>query len=100
MLQRRLFLADSSSVLLAQQPDEKPVEFLCPMDPDIRQLKPGTCPRCGMKLVPGLPDPIEYPVELTTTPRNPKTGEKVRLQFTIRHPKTGKPAGELELIHE
>jgi hypothetical protein len=100
MQSRRLFLAASSSVLLAQQADEKPVEFLCPMDADVRQLKPGACPRCGMKLVAGLPDPIEYPVELTTTPRNPKTGEKVRLQFTIRHPKTGKPAGELGLIHE
>lgn len=100
---RRLFIATSCAAL-AQEPAEKtaekPIEFLCPMDADIRQFKPGRCPRCGMNLVAGLPDPVEYPVQLSTTPRNPKPGDKVRLRFTIQHPKTGKPVPELELIHE
>jgi hypothetical protein len=26
--------------------------YVCPMHPDVRQSTPGTCPRCGMKLVP------------------------------------------------
>lgn len=100
---RRLFLATSAAALAQQptpEPAEKPVEFLCPMDPDVRQLTPGRCPRCGMKLVAGLPDPVEYPVRLQSTPRNPKPGDKVRLRFTILHPKTGKPVPELELVHE
>ena len=25
--------------------------YVCPMHPDVRQSTPGTCPRCGMKLV-------------------------------------------------
>ncbi|MBM3762004.1 MAG: hypothetical protein FJW36_17370 [Acidobacteria bacterium] len=103
MASRRLFLMCSTVALAqdqAQEPAEKPVEFICPMDADIRQFKPGKCPRCGMKLVAGLPDPIEYPVQLETVPKNPKPGEKVRLRFTITHPKTGKPAGALEMVHE
>jgi len=28
----------------------QPVIYTCPMDPDVRQTKPGACPRCGMAL--------------------------------------------------
>ena len=27
-------------------------EYICPMDPEVRQLGPGTCPKCGMALEP------------------------------------------------
>ena len=30
----------------------QPVEYTCPMDPEVRQLGPGTCPKCGMALEP------------------------------------------------
>lgn len=104
MMDRRLFLAGLPLLAQAQEAPkeqpEKPVEFLCPMDSDVRQLKPGRCPRCGMKLVAGLPDPIEYPVSVTMTPRATKPGERVRLRFVITHPKTGKPVDNLELVHE
>src|SRR6185369_14562645 len=33
---------------------EERVEFVCPMDRDVRTLAPGKCPKCGMKLVAGL----------------------------------------------
>ncbi len=29
-----------------------PVEYTCPMHPEIRQMGPGTCPKCGMALEP------------------------------------------------
>ncbi len=29
--------------------------YICPMDPEIRQLGPGTCPICGMALEPEMP---------------------------------------------
>ncbi len=29
--------------------------YVCPMDPEIRQDKPGACPKCGMALEPELP---------------------------------------------
>ena len=58
-------------VLLAQDK-----VYVCPMDPDVRSNQGGVCPRCGMKLVAGLPDPVEYPMELTVTPRKLVPGEK------------------------
>jgi Cu+-exporting ATPase len=30
------------------------VEYTCPMDPDVRQMGPGTCPKCGMALEPAV----------------------------------------------
>lgn len=88
------------TLALAQEKPEKPVEFLCPMDADVRQSKPGKCPRCGMKLVAGLPEAIEYPVAVTMVPTQPKPGQKVRLRFSVSDPKTAKPVTEFELIHE
>lgn len=103
MIDRRLILLLPAGALAqtpAAEPPEKPIEFLCPMDPDIRQKTPGRCPRCGMKLVPGLPDPVEYPVRVTMEPKRPLPGKPVRLRFTILHPRTGKPVPDLELVHE
>jgi P-type Cu+ transporter len=30
-------------------------EYVCPMDPDVREFKPGPCPKCGMALEPETP---------------------------------------------
>src|SRR5262245_17421127 len=49
-------------------------EFVCPMDPDIRAVKAGRCPRCGMTLVEGVPDGAEYPVSLRLRPAAPRPG--------------------------
>ena len=36
--------------------------YTCPMHPEIEQVGPGTCPKCGMALEPkGLPDPDAGP---------------------------------------
>ncbi|MEO5922223.1 MAG: heavy metal translocating P-type ATPase, partial [Bryobacteraceae bacterium] len=42
-------------ILPAPKPAPPPnplAEYTCPMDPEIRQLGPGTCPKCGMALEP------------------------------------------------
>jgi P-type Cu+ transporter len=31
---------------------KKPIRYTCPMDPEIVQIGPGTCPKCGMALEP------------------------------------------------
>jgi hypothetical protein len=40
--------------------------YVCPMHPDVRQATPGTCPRCGMKLV-----PASKPVPAPKDPKQP-----------------------------
>ncbi|MBI4754314.1 MAG: heavy metal translocating P-type ATPase [Betaproteobacteria bacterium] len=40
----------------AAEPAAPPgTEYTCPMHPEVRQLGPGTCPKCGMTLEPVLP---------------------------------------------
>lgn len=106
MVAATLFLA----LLAAQAPvkfplppaeaPEPPVEFVCPMDPDIRSKGPAKCSRCGMALVPGIPDPVEFPVDLRVTPPAIKPGRKVELAFAVNDPKTGKRVTDFEVIHE
>lgn len=70
------------------------------MDPDVRSATPGTCPRCGMKLRLGIPDPIEYPMQLTMSPRVPRAGAPLELRFKISDPKTGGAVTRFEIVHE
>ncbi len=40
----------------AEPPVAKPgVMYICPMDPEVRQATPGSCPKCGMALEPETP---------------------------------------------
>jgi hypothetical protein len=77
-----------------------PLDYVCPMDADVRSASPGKCPRCGMTLLLGIPDPVEYPLELTLNPRAPKPRERVDLTFKIKDPKTGVPVKRFEVVHE
>jgi hypothetical protein len=74
--------------------------YYCPMDPDIRTTAPGKCPRCGMKLVGGIPDIVEYPMNLGITPEVPKPGGVTRLTFGIVNPTTLQPVRSFEIVHE
>ena len=76
------------------------LEYVCPMDRDIRSKTPGVCPRCGMKLVQGIPEFREYPLTLTTQPSVLKAGEKVRLNFQVGDPETRQPVRDFEIVHE
>jgi hypothetical protein len=53
-----------------------------------------------MKLVLGIPDPVEYPLELGVTPRAPKAGHPVDLTFQVKDPRTGAPVTRFETVHE
>jgi Cu+-exporting ATPase len=39
--------------------------YICPMDPEVRQVGPGSCPKCGMALEPESPMPPGERVEYT-----------------------------------
>jgi hypothetical protein len=91
------------ALLWAQQKpaaEEPPVDFVCPMDKDVRAKVPGSCPRCGMKLSANLPDHAEYRLRVTSLPRVLKAGKPTLLKFEIGDPKSGKPVEHFEIIHE
>jgi Heavy metal binding domain len=77
-----------------------PLDYVCPMHPDVRSAGSGKCPRCGMGLALGIPDPVEYPLELGLNPRMPRPDQRVDLVFRIKDPKTGAPVKRFEVIHE
>jgi Cu+-exporting ATPase len=41
------------------------VEYACPMDPEVRQMGPGVCPKCGMALEPATYAPPQTKTEYT-----------------------------------
>src|SRR5258708_14149339 len=92
-----LLLSVSLCLLAQSAPDEKqppaptvqgPLDYVCPMDKDVRSDKPGFCPRCHMKLVLGFPDASEFPVDLKISPRGFHAGDKVQLTVRVSDPKT------------
>ena len=82
------------------EPLPAPVEFTCPMDPEVRSKTPGKCPRCGMTLVANIPEPVEYPTKFTFIPPQIPANQKLRLEIRVSHPKTGAPVTHFQIIHE
>ncbi|MEO5925338.1 MAG: heavy metal-binding domain-containing protein [Bryobacteraceae bacterium] len=100
-MKRRCFLGavGAATLLHGQAPDPNTI-FICPMDPDVRSHDPGTCPRCGMKLASGLPEPTEYHLDLTTTPRALRPGKPVNLSFAVTDPWKHRPVTKFQVVHE
>jgi len=91
------------SVLLGSaqsQVETLPLDYFCPMDPDVRAVLPGSCSRCGMKLIVGVIDPIEYALDLRLRPGVPRVDESVELIFAVNEPNTGRPVQDFEIVHE
>ena len=79
---------------------EAPVEWACPMDRDVRTKGPGKCPRCGMALVPGIPDFLEFATKIRTNPKRIRPEVPVAITFEVIHPATNKRVTEFEVVHE
>jgi hypothetical protein len=79
---------------------QTPVQFICPMDPEVRSAGPGKCSKCGMKLEPGIREQIEYPLHLEVTPKQIPAGRELQLAFHVTDPKTGAPVTKFEVVHE
>ena len=92
--------AGPDAAVVALSTVDAPLDYVCPMDADVRAATPRVCPRCGMKLVMGIPDPEEYPLRLTLEPTQVRAREKVELLFTVENPETGKIVSRFETVHE
>jgi hypothetical protein len=76
-------------------------EFACTMHSEVRQAQEGVCPKCGMPLSTVRPSVRgAYRLAVTHTPRAPKAGELVRLNFVVTHPETGARVRDFVLNHE
>jgi hypothetical protein len=76
------------------------VVYICPMDPDVRTYHAGTCRRCGMTLVAGLPEPAEFHVDTQVFPSVPKPDETTVLQFLVHDPWKDRPVAMYNVVHE
>lgn len=84
----------------ASQVEVPSLDYVCPMDPEVRAALPGSCNRCGMKLVVGVADPLEYALDVELRPRAPRPNRPVELFFVVKEPNTGKRVEEFEIVHE
>ena len=49
------FLEPRQATAPAATSSSRDVDYICPMDPEVRQKGPGACPKCGMALEPAVP---------------------------------------------
>jgi len=76
-------------------------DYFCTMHPEYRTNAPGKCPKCGMTLVPVEP-PVgeDFDFRMQSTPKAPRPGEKVVLQFAVFNPRTGEQVKDFNVMHE
>jgi len=96
-----IVVAGSAQAPIAPLPSQNAGDvYICPMDPDVRSNSPGKCARCGMALVAGLPDPVEYHLHLDVTPRPVKPGQPANLTFEIHDPWKDRQVTNFQIVHE
>ncbi len=74
--------------------------YVCPMDPDVRSNKPGVCSRCGMALREGIPDPVEFHMDLSLAPPAAKVNQPEQLTFSVHDPWKNRPVKNFQIVHE
>jgi hypothetical protein len=85
----------------AQQPNDQSSGWFCPMHPDVTAAEAGRCSKCDMALIRGNPfDTREYLLDFRTSPAAVRPGVPNRMEFSVRHPGTGKPVESFELVHD
>jgi len=79
---------------------DRPDAFWCPMHLDVRSASAGTCPICGMDLVPIPPPRIgSYRLDVAMTRARNKPGAS-GLRLTVRDPETNAPVTAFAMVHE
>jgi len=88
--------------LMAPMPPPVEIVFVCPTDRSVRSLAPGVCGRRGRRvdLVAEVPEPLEFPLDLATTPARLAPGQPARLRFEVRDPWANKLVRKFAVVHE
>ena len=73
--------------------------YVCPMHPEVTSDEPGTCPKCGMKLIPAAPASYVCPMHPEVTSDEPGTCPKCGMKLIPADP-DGPPKGEPAHEHE
>jgi mono/diheme cytochrome c family protein len=75
--------------------------YWCPMHADVRSSTPGSCARCGMRLVP-VNARVEghYWLDAALVPRALRAGEPGTLRLVVREPWTRTVVREFDTVHE
>jgi hypothetical protein len=63
--------------------------YICPMDPDVRS-----------NLREGIPEPVEFHMDLTLTPPAVKVGQTEQLDFSVHDPWKNRPVKDFQIVHE
>ena len=111
LISRRAYLASLTGVVVtacklcpqtSKPADGKaePQDWVCPMHPDYRASSPGVCPRCGMRLVLGIPERIELPLEVTHEPAVLRSGQSATLRLHVLQPDGRAVERHFEIVHE
>jgi len=89
-----------AAVALAAFDVRKNPVYVCPMDPDVRSNAPGACRRCGMTLIAGIPDPVEFHLDLTVAPAPPVPKQPATLTYAVHDPWKERPVSNFVIVHE
>jgi hypothetical protein len=74
--------------------------YVCPMDPNMRSNTPGKCPKCGMMMVAGIPDPAEFHMHVSAAPSPLKARQKEHITFEVFDPWKDLPVSNFQVVHE
>lgn len=77
-------------------PESADVEYTCPMHPEVRQIGPGTCPKCGMALEPAE---FRFDAEEKPDPELVDMSRRFKVALALTIPILGSMFAEL-LIHQ
>jgi heavy metal-binding protein len=94
------YRTDGGGVVEILRDLDAPDAFWCPMHVDVRSAGAGSCPICGMTLVPIPAARLgEYRMDVTVVAGSRGTGAS-RLRITVRDPASGRPVPAFTPIHE
>ena len=87
---------------MSSMPPPLQIVFVCPFDRSNRSPTAGTCERRGHRvdMIAEVPEPLEFPLELSTTPARVLPGQSVRLRFQVRDPWLNKVVTKFTVVHE